>query len=201
MFLESTLFLQKLKNFKKQCYPVLATQSWVIQVACYSRKLTCWFWRLVCEWKVQSWGVHRDFRGSARDSLVGRPSSREKHLENFSLFWLWVFWRLTLTSCWQLSLVTKNTCFAFQKQFLKPFLVFFFPLNLLWLFIVFFVWTSLKDTVFTHKLSWISLSLHQSLRKGMDFVSFSVCSSYLALYLLDCVFFFWWSCFIPDTWI
>ena len=105
----------------------MATQSWVIQVACYSRKLTCWFWRLVCEWKVQSWGVHRDFRGSARDSLAGRHSSREKHLENFSLFWLWVFWRLTLTSCWQLSLVTKNTCFAFQKQFLKPFLVFFPP--------------------------------------------------------------------------
>jgi len=25
----------------------------------------------------------RDFRGSARDSLAGRPSSREKHLENF----------------------------------------------------------------------------------------------------------------------
>ena len=117
----------KIENFQKQCCPILATQSWVIQVACYSRKLTCWFWRLVCEWKVQSWGVHRDFRGSARDSLVGRPSSREKHLENFSLFWLWVFWRLTLTSCWQLSLVTKNTCFAFQKQFLKPFLVFFPP--------------------------------------------------------------------------
>ena len=76
-----------------------------------------------------------------------------------------------------------------SKTVFKTIFSFFSPLNLLWLFIVFFVWTSLKDTVFTHKLSWISLSLHQSLRKGMDFVSFSVCSSYLALYLLDCVFF------------
>ena len=73
----------KIENFQKQCCPVLATQSWVIQVACYSRELACWFWRLVCEWKVQSRGVHRDFCGSARDSLVGRPSSHEKHLEIF----------------------------------------------------------------------------------------------------------------------
>ena len=73
----------KIKKFQKQCCPVLATQSRVIQVACYSRELACWFWQLVCEGKVQSWGAHRDFRGSARDSLAGRPSSREKHLEFF----------------------------------------------------------------------------------------------------------------------
>ena len=40
-------------------------------------------WRLVRRWKVQSRGVHRDFRGSVRDSLVSGTSSREKHLENF----------------------------------------------------------------------------------------------------------------------
>ena len=28
-------------------------------------------------------GVHRDFRDSASDSLTSRPSSHEKHLENF----------------------------------------------------------------------------------------------------------------------
>ena len=78
--------LQKLKNFKKQCCLILATQSLVIQVACYSRELTCWFWRLVCEWKVQSWGVHRDFRGSARGFVASKTSSREKHLEKFSKF-------------------------------------------------------------------------------------------------------------------
>ena len=35
-------------------------------------------WRLVCRWKVQSRGVHRDFPSSPRDSLAGRLSSCEK---------------------------------------------------------------------------------------------------------------------------
>ena len=73
----------KTKKFQKQCYPVLATQSRVIQVACQSHKLAGQFWRLVREWKVQSREVHRDFHGSARDSLASETSSREKHLENF----------------------------------------------------------------------------------------------------------------------
>ena len=69
----------KTEKFQKQCCPVLATQSWVIQVACYSCELACCFWWLVREWKVQSRWVHRDFRGLARDSLASRPSSRKKH--------------------------------------------------------------------------------------------------------------------------
>ena len=60
-----------------------SSKSQVIQVACYSHELACWFWRLVREWKVHSWGVHRDFHGLTCDSLAGRPSSREKHLEIF----------------------------------------------------------------------------------------------------------------------
>ena len=76
-------FFTKTEKFQKQCCPVLATQSQVIQVACYSHELACWFWQLVRKWKVQSRGVHRDFRDSVSDSLAGRPSSREKHLENF----------------------------------------------------------------------------------------------------------------------
>ena len=40
-------------------------------------------WRLVRGWKVQLWGVHRDFRGSVRDSLASGTSICEKHLENF----------------------------------------------------------------------------------------------------------------------
>ena len=40
-------------------------------------------WRLVRGWKVQSRGVHRDFRSLVRDSLASGTSSREKHLENF----------------------------------------------------------------------------------------------------------------------
>ena len=73
----------KTEKFQKQCCPVLATQSRVIQVACNNHELACWFWRLVHEWKVHSRWVHRDFRGSVRDSLMGRPFNREKHLENF----------------------------------------------------------------------------------------------------------------------
>ena len=73
----------KTEKFQKQCCPVLATQSQVIQVTCYNRELVGWFWRLVRKWKVQSRRVHKAFRGSACDSLAGRPSSREKHLEIF----------------------------------------------------------------------------------------------------------------------
>ena len=77
-------FVKKIWKFQKtQFCPVLATQSRVSQVASLSRVFAGHFWRLVREWKVQSQGLLRDFRGSARDSLAGRPSSREKNLENF----------------------------------------------------------------------------------------------------------------------
>ena len=93
----------KTENFKNHFCPVLVTHSRVSQVAGLSHEFAGHFWRLVREWKVQSRGLHRNFRNSARDSLAGRPSSREKHLEHFSKFCLWVFWRLDLASCWQLS--------------------------------------------------------------------------------------------------
>ena len=84
MFLESILLKKKiLKISKIQFCPVLAAQSRVSQVASLSRVFAGPFWQLVREWKVQSRGLLRDFRGSARDSLAGRPSSREKHLEIF----------------------------------------------------------------------------------------------------------------------
>ena len=79
----------KIENFKNQCCPVLVTQSQVSQVACHSRELADQFWRLVREWKVQSWGVYRDFRGSSHNSLASETSSREKHLENFSKLLAW----------------------------------------------------------------------------------------------------------------
>ena len=82
MFLKSILFL-KTEIFKNHFCPVLATQSRVSQVASLSCVFAGHFWRLVREWKVQSQGLLRDFGGSVRDSLVGRPSNREKHLENF----------------------------------------------------------------------------------------------------------------------
>ena len=88
MFLESILFL-KTENFKNHFCPVLATQSQVSQVAYHSRELAGHFWRLVHEWKVQSRGVHRDFRGSVRGSLASKTSSCEKHLAKFFIFLIW----------------------------------------------------------------------------------------------------------------
>ena len=78
--------LKNLKISKIQFCPVLGAQSRVCQVASLSRIFAGHFWRLVREWKVQSRGLLRDFHGSARDSLVGKPSSREKQLEKFFKF-------------------------------------------------------------------------------------------------------------------
>ena len=75
--------LKNLKFSKIKFCPVLAAQSRVCQVASLSHVFAGHFWRLVREWKVQSRGLLRDFRGSTRNSLAGRPSSREKHLEKF----------------------------------------------------------------------------------------------------------------------
>ena len=87
-----------------------------------NRELACWFWRLVCKWMVQSRGVHRDFRGSARYSLAGRPSSRKKHLENFfksldlKCFGGWP-WRLIGDS----PQSRKTRVLHFKVSFSKPF--------------------------------------------------------------------------------
>ena len=99
----------KTEKFQKQCCPVLSTQSRVIQVACYRCELVCWFWWLVREWKVQSQGVHRDFRDSAHDFLVGRPSSHEKHLEIF-------FTILTLSLLAACLSNLLATCFSHEKR-------------------------------------------------------------------------------------
>ena len=96
----------KTEKFQKQCCLVLATQSQVIQVTCYSRELVGWFWRLDRKWKVQSWGVHKDFRGSARDSLTSRNSSREKHLEIFFI----ILPVSVLAACPGVLMVTHPSC-------------------------------------------------------------------------------------------
>ena len=76
-------FVLKIWKFQKFSFALLVTQSQVSQVASLNRVFVGHFWRLVSEWKVQSRGLLRDFRGSSRDSLAGRPSSRKKHLEKF----------------------------------------------------------------------------------------------------------------------
>ena len=109
----------KFRQQKKQCCPVLATQSRAIQVACHSRELAGRFWRFVREWKVQSRGVHRDFHGSARDSLASETSSRGKLLANFFKTFL-VFPRTFYDYSLSLSTETDpNTpCHFLQTPFL-----------------------------------------------------------------------------------
>ena len=70
-------------------------------------------------------GVQRDFRGSIHDSLASKPSSHEKHLENF-------FTILTLSvlaACpgdWLATHPSCEKCACWQKvgQFLKTFSIF-----------------------------------------------------------------------------
>ena len=100
----------------------MATQSRVSQVASLSRVFAGHFWRLVRKWKVQSRGLLKDFRGSARNSFAGRPSSREKHLEKFfQIFVLECFggsiWRLFGDSFQS----RKSRVLEIQGQFLKFF--------------------------------------------------------------------------------
>ena len=84
---------------------------------------------------VQSWGVHRDFRGSARDSLAGRPSSREKHLENFSQFCLLSVLAASPNDLLATHFSREKRVFCISKRVFKIFSVFF--LKFLWLFTVF----------------------------------------------------------------
>ena len=59
----------------------------------------------------------RDFRGLPRDSLMGRTSSRKKHLDKFFK----IFVLSVLETCLRLDLVAKIACFAQIGQFLNVF--------------------------------------------------------------------------------
>ena len=201
----------KIENFQKQCCPVLATQSRVIQAAYYSCELACYFWWLVRKWKVQSRGVHRDFRGSARDSLMGRPSSRKKHLEIFFT----ILSLSVLAACPGDLLAThfnlKKRMFCVSKTVSLNF--FSFSLDFLWLFTVFPFHSQLKLTqtllklhfciisspIFKKKVWAFSVSLHFQCFESAFLVSMSVlvslcfwkvsCSFKGLLYLGDCSLF------------
>ena len=56
-------------------------------------------WPLVRGWRFQSRGVHRDFRDLPCDSLTGRTSSREKHLDKFFKNLVSGVSRLVLATC------------------------------------------------------------------------------------------------------
>ena len=106
-----------------------------------------------------------------------------------------MFWQLVLVTGWRLVLVLKIACFAKMRQFFlkkkkkttKPFSV--FPQSFVTIHCLICLNLLKRHSVHTQTVLNLSLSLHQSSRKCMDFVSFSMCSSYLALYILDCVVF------------
>ena len=176
----------KTENFQKQCCLILATSPRVIQVTCYSHKLACWFWWLVQEWKVQSREVHRDFRGSVRDSLTSRPSSREIYLEIFFT----ILSLSVLVACLGDLLATcfsrEKRLFYISKTVFKTFSV--FSLEFLWLFTVFPISFSTKtdpntpQTPFLHHFFsnlqekvWVfSVSLHFPCFEFAFLVSMSV---------------------------
>ena len=112
------VFTKTEKKFQKQCCPILVTQSRVRQVACHSRELTGRFWRLVCKWKVESRGVHRDFHGSACNSLASKSfQSRKTHRRFFKNLVFKVFRGLP----WRLDSVVKIMCFPYWGLFSRLF--------------------------------------------------------------------------------
>ena len=157
----------------------MATQSRVIQVACYSRELMCCFWWLVRDWKVQLWGVHRDFCDSARNSLAGRLSSREKHLENFST----IFSLSVLAACPGDLLAThpsrEKRVFCISKTVFKTFSI--FSLEFLWLFTVF-------PISFSTETNPNTLFLHHFFSKK----SYGFSLSHFILHVLSLIFLFLW---------
>ena len=86
MFLESTLFLQKLKNFKNSValFWRLSRGSFKSHTTAASSRID--FGDLFASERSSREGNTEIFRDSARESLAGRPSSCEKHLEIFSQF-------------------------------------------------------------------------------------------------------------------
>ena len=153
----------KTENFQKQRCLVLATQSRVIQLTCHSRELTSRFWRLVCEWKVQSWGVHRDFRDLAHDSLASETTNHEKHLANFfQIFWLEVFWRVSWRLIGDLYQSQKTRVLHFKTSFnLELFMSIHFLSQLK-------LTQTLHVTLF--KLHFCIISSQDLLEKGMGFL-------------------------------
>ena len=189
MFLESILFFKNWK-IQKQCCPVLATQSRVSQVTCHSRELADQFRRLVREWKVQSWGVHRDFRGSTRDSLVSETSSRGKHLEIFSKLLAWSVLAGVSSDYLATYLSHEKRVFCTMRAVFKIF--FSFLSNFLWLFIVFSIWNFSNTLCYPLPTPLLLHFFSKSSRKGMGLLFLT--SYFMVWVLFSCLL--CWHCIL-----
>ena len=108
MFLEIILFLQKLKNFKNS----VALFWWLNRKSSKSHAIAASsqvdFGDLFASERSNREG-YIDFRGSTRDSLAGKPSHHEKHLETF-------FTILTLSVLAACPGDLLVTCFSHEKR-------------------------------------------------------------------------------------
>ena len=128
MFLESILFLQKLKNFKNSVSLFWRLSHGSSKSHAIIASSRVGFGNLFVSERSSSKGVHRDFRGSARNSLASETSSREKHLANFfKSFGLKCFGGCPgdlLATC----ISREKRVFCVSKTVFKTFLV--FPSNI-----------------------------------------------------------------------
>ena len=76
-------------------------------------------WGLVRGWKVQSQGVHRDFRGSPCDSLMGRLCSHKKHLEKIFKFLVFRFLAACFGDFHATCLSRENRVFCILRVIFK----------------------------------------------------------------------------------
>ena len=130
-----------------------------------------------------SWVKGPVVRGT-QNACFGGPSSREKHLENFSQFSLWVFWWLALATCFS----SEKRMFCISKTVSLNF--FSFSLDFLWLFTVFPISFLTETDPNTPQTPFLHHFFSNLQEKGMGFLyltSFSmvwVCFSYFC----ECIF-------------
>ena len=183
MFVESTLFLQKLKIFKNN----VALFWWLSRGSSKSHATTASsrvdFGDLFAsERSNREWYTEIFVAQLATPSRVDLPIAKNTK-KFFSQFYLWVFWRLALATCF-----SREKCvFCISKIVFKTFSVF-FSLKFLWLFTVFPISFSTETdpntplTPFLHHFLsnlqekvWVfSISLHFPCFESAFLVSMSV---------------------------
>ena len=133
--------------------------------------------------------LYKNFHGSLCDLLASGPSNREKHLD---IFFKSLSQRCLVACFGDLFATHSNhenrefcTIRVFFREGFKKFSFFLASYNYSYSCSSF----PFSKSLCSHTKSPYSPSpLHQSLRTGMGFVSFSIYFTLLAIYLLDCVF-------------
>ena len=165
MFLESILFLQKLKisTTKKTVLPCFGNS-----IAGHPSSMP------------QSRGIYRDFSGSACDSLASETSSREKHLENFSKLLAWSVLAGVSGNYLATYLSREKRVFCIVRVVFKIF--FSFPLNFMWLFIFSFIWNFPNTSCNQLRTPLLLHFFSKSSRKGMGLLFLTSCSMFCVLF-------------------